>query len=271
MKSLVLLDLDGTLWEREIIPDSALKAIKQAEANGHLIMTNTGRGRSMAWEFLKDIPLSGQVYALGSEAWMNGERIFFYPLGVERAKRIIKTLDDAGYSVIAEGSKTTFINDRSLKDILRYYEDDGSGELPIFARSPRLDTMTDEDYGQAMKITVRWADPKVIDELMEKEGLTFTPFEEKAPNMVNGELHDAQHDKGTAARDIQKALGKPYRVMAFGDSNNDFSMIHSADIGVAMGNATEKLKEEADYVTTDVDKDGLYNAFKYFGLLDPEE
>lgn len=94
MKSLVLLDLDGTLWEREIIPDSALKAIKQAEANGHLIMTNTGRGRSMAWEFLKDIPLSGQVYALGSEAWMNGERIFFYPLGVERAKRIIKTLDD---------------------------------------------------------------------------------------------------------------------------------------------------------------------------------
>ncbi len=272
MKSLVLLDLDGTLWMREIIPDSALEALKQAEANGHLILTSTGRGRSTAWQFLKDVPLSGQVYSVGSEIWMNGKRIFYKPLGGERARRIVETLDQSGASVMAEGSDQTFINQKSFNDILGFYNHDGKGELPIFAKSPLLDTMSDEDYDQVMKVTVRWADPKLVHEIMEREGLSFTPFENSDPeHALHGELSDRHYNKGTAARDILEVLGEPYRVMAFGDSENDLSMIRTADVGVAMGNAVDKLKEEADYITTDIDNDGLYNAFKHFGLLDPQQ
>jgi hydroxymethylpyrimidine pyrophosphatase-like HAD family hydrolase len=36
---------------------------------------------------------------------------------------------------------------------------------------------------------------------------------------------------------------------------------------VAMGNAIDELKARADYVTTDVENDGIYNACKALGLF----
>jgi hydroxymethylpyrimidine pyrophosphatase-like HAD family hydrolase len=44
-------------------------------------------------------------------------------------------------------------------------------------------------------------------------------------------------------------------------------MILTAGIGIAMGNALNTLKQQADYVTTSVDDDGIYNALKHFGLI----
>jgi hydroxymethylpyrimidine pyrophosphatase-like HAD family hydrolase len=38
-------------------------------------------------------------------------------------------------------------------------------------------------------------------------------------------------------------------------------------IGVAMGNATEELKEASDYVTTGINEDGIWNALKHFELI----
>ncbi|MBQ5753927.1 MAG: HAD hydrolase family protein, partial [Alistipes sp.] len=37
---------------------------------------------------------------------------------------------------------------------------------------------------------------------------------------------------------------------------------------VAMGNAIPELKARADYITTDVDKDGIYNACIALGLFE---
>ena len=56
--------------------------------------------------------------------------------------------------------------------------------------------------------------------------------------------------------------------MAFGDGGNDASMIKHAAIGVAMGNANESVKKIADYITDDVDNDGIYKALKHFNILD---
>ena len=44
-------------------------------------------------------------------------------------------------------------------------------------------------------------------------------------------------------------------------------MIRRAGIGVAMGNALDSLKREADYVTSSVDNDGILNALRHFKLL----
>ena len=45
-------------------------------------------------------------------------------------------------------------------------------------------------------------------------------------------------------------------------------MIKHAHIGVAMGNANKEVKEIADYITDDVDNDGVYKALKHFNLID---
>ena len=44
-------------------------------------------------------------------------------------------------------------------------------------------------------------------------------------------------------------------------------MFEYTKISVAMGNAEDDVKKAADYVTDDIDEDGLYNALKYFEII----
>ena len=48
---------------------------------------------------------------------------------------------------------------------------------------------------------------------------------------------------------------------------NDIDMFEFCEIGVAMGNASDEVKSKADYVTSDIDDDGIYNALKHFHIL----
>ena len=54
--------------------------------------------------------------------------------------------------------------------------------------------------------------------------------------------------------------------MACGDSGNDFSLIEKVGLGIAMGNADEKLKEIASYVTSSNEENGVAFAIEKFAL-----
>lgn len=61
---------------------------------------------------------------------------------------------------------------------------------------------------------------------------------------------------------------KQKQTMAFGDGENDIEMLKYVSIGVAMGNASDEVKEAADYVTDSVDNHGIANALRHFELID---
>lgn len=48
---------------------------------------------------------------------------------------------------------------------------------------------------------------------------------------------------------------------------NDLEMIKTVQVGVSMGNGRDALKEAADYVTTHVEEDGIFNALKKLELI----
>lgn len=60
----------------------------------------------------------------------------------------------------------------------------------------------------------------------------------------------------------------PEQIIAFGDGDNDVDMLRFAGIGVAMGNGWDSAKAASDYITADVDSDGIEAALKHFGLID---
>ena len=75
-------------------------------------------------------------------------------------------------------------------------------------------------------------------------------------------------DKAVGIRRIMDRLHADYRdAVVFGDALNDLSMFTDEWTKVAMGNACEELKERADLITDDVDKDGIYNACVKLGLF----
>ncbi len=54
---------------------------------------------------------------------------------------------------------------------------------------------------------------------------------------------------------------------AFGDSANDLEMLAYVAHGIAMGNASKEAKQAAEFVTTDIMKDGIWTGLKYYGLI----
>jgi Cof subfamily protein (haloacid dehalogenase superfamily) len=71
--------------------------------------------------------------------------------------------------------------------------------------------------------------------------------------------------KGKALETLASHLGVPLaEVVAVGDGQNDISLLATAGLAIAMGNAHDELKKIADHVTLDVAQDGLAAAIKKF-------
>ena len=73
--------------------------------------------------------------------------------------------------------------------------------------------------------------------------------------------------KGKALAALASHLGISLdEVMAVGDGPNDVSLLTSAGLAVAMGNAPDDLKSVADYSTLDTEHSGLAAAIRKFLL-----
>ena len=85
---------------------------------------------------------------------------------------------------------------------------------------------------------------------------------------VDIQIFPKRQKRADAMDALFRRLGYGFEnVMSLGDSLLDKRMIELAGIGVAMGNAQEKVKEIADYVTTDIDEDGIRNALQYYNII----
>ena len=65
-------------------------------------------------------------------------------------------------------------------------------------------------------------------------------------------------NKGKAIKELASYLDIPLsKVIAIGDNYNDIEMIKMAGLGIAMGNAPQKVKDAATYITMDNNHDGI--------------
>ncbi len=87
-----------------------------------------------------------------------------------------------------------------------------------------------------------------------------------SPNFV-----DAFPLGGGKARAVARMLRHyeipPEHAICFGDGGNDLEMFGVVGTSIAMGNGNPEVKEFADYVTDDVDHDGIWNACVRLGLI----
>jgi len=71
--------------------------------------------------------------------------------------------------------------------------------------------------------------------------------------------------KGKALQALASHLGVSLtEVIAIGDGTNDISLLTTAGLAIAMGNAPDELKAVANYITLDVDHSGLAAALNQF-------
>ena len=75
-------------------------------------------------------------------------------------------------------------------------------------------------------------------------------------------------DKARSLAVLLQKLGMTKEEMiAIGDGFNDLSMIQYAGLGVAMANAQEIVKENADFITLSNEEDGVAHVVEKFILI----
>jgi hydroxymethylpyrimidine pyrophosphatase-like HAD family hydrolase len=82
------------------------------------------------------------------------------------------------------------------------------------------------------------------------------------------EIGQAGHSKASGIERLCASLGIAKEdTYAFGDSANDVEMLEFVAHGIAMGNGTDVAKNAAEFITTDIHKDGIWNGLKHYGLI----
>lgn len=90
-------------------------------------------------------------------------------------------------------------------------------------------------------------------------------------NFCIGEVSDGTITKKTGIEKILEYYhASKEEAVGIGDSENDIPMFEACGLGIAMGNGTSGIKAKADYITTDILDNGLYNAFVYAGIIDKD-
>ena len=259
---LIFFDIDGTLISdgKMIIPDSAKAAITKARENGHICMINTGRTKCMVGpELAEQLEFDGYLYGCGTMAVYHGKTLFHHCFPMEQSLHIIEGLRRHKVDAILEGCED---------DYCELYEDmhtDFFREYVSCFRTFHFDTYA-KAPGKYDKFYAHVNHAKDMEGFYQefKEELDFIDREKGFYEIVPKGC-----SKATGICHMAELLNIPMEdTVAIGDSNNDYSMLEMAGTSIAMGNSTQTILDMADYVTTDVDKDGIWNALKWLKVID---
>ena len=269
----VFLDVDGTLVNfNGEVPESCIRALTEAQKNGHKMILCTGRQKSQIYpELLQKIKFDGMVASAGAYIELDGEIIFASRPTKEKLDFIIDFFEDNDIPFCLQTAHAIYLRKENFSRICDFMRERGSTEALI--NSVIADTVFTDDPKSCdcVEKIAYYNSPFNIDEVRSILGDYFHVVGYslgKVGNASYGEITFAGINKATGIEKFMGAVGAPISdSIAVGDSENDLEMLEFAGYSVCMGNGYEKAKARADLITTDIDDDGIYNAFVKIGLV----
>ncbi len=253
----IFFDIDGTLlsFNTGRIPESAKQALLLLKDKGIKIFIATGRAKA-EMEVISELYFDGYVSLNGQFCYdKDNRKIFGNALHKDDVKELVNFSTSHQIPCFFVEDNHAYYNVRNS------YVDD-------VERIMGLDRKPLDDVERALENTIYQVSTYVNAE-QEKELLALMPHSTSArwyPSFC-----DIFPKNGSKLLGINEVC-KYYNIsientMAFGDAENDLAMLSGVGLSVAMGNASQEAKNVANYITDDVDSDGIYNALKHFNIL----
>ncbi|HGD1542520.1 TPA: HAD-IIB family hydrolase [Streptococcus agalactiae] len=274
----VFFDIDGTLLnDRKNVQKSTIKAIRNLKDQGILVGLATGRGPSFVQPFLENLGLDFAVTYNGQYIYSRSEIIYTNQLSKTTVYRLIRyagarrreiSLGTAsgllGSGIIGLGTsrlgqivsslvprKWAKAIERSFKHFIRRIKPQNIDSLMIILREPIYQVVLVATEGESERIQKQFPRVKLT---------RSSPYS-----------MDVISEEQSKVKGIER-VGQRYgfdlsEVIAFGDSDNDIEMLSQVGISVAMGNASQQVKENARYTTADNNDDGISKALAHYGLI----
>lgn len=268
MIKLIAIDLDGTLLNenKEITPETK-EALTKAKAKGVKVVLCTGRPLLGMAHFLEELNLKeegdyGITYNGGLvQKTQTGE--------VLSQKTLTKAQIEELYQLTNELQVPLNFIDLVQVYAPPYPENRESLYGGIMKALPMVPTtMAELPEDAEFNKAVIAVDVAILDEAIAKIPVEFTEkYTMMKSHPVLLEVLNKEVDKGRGLAVLCDLLDiKPEEVMALGDEENDLAMIQFAGLGVAMGNATEEVKNVAQFVTKSNHENGVAYAVEKFVL-----
>lgn len=260
-------DIDGTLaWqdpklaqelpegERDLSPypnETVAQAIRTFVANGNKAFICTGRTLSCIHPKLLELPWAGVVCLAGGYAELEGRIVRNAAINPGLLQRLAPYLEQSGEVIRFEG----------IDRVVRMSAD--APETYGYARTVG-DAVTQLEHYNAYKILMS---TPLANRIAQDEELGPLLCLNELELEVT-EISPRECTKRAGIKAVLDALGPDHgTVYGIGDASNDIALMEAVDVGIAMGNAPDFLKEKADYVTDSFDHDGVVTALEHFWLI----
>ncbi len=262
MGKYVFFDIDGTLWDEEcVVPESTKTAIKQLQENGHKAFVCTGRAMGNVNDSQFDeIGFNGFVAACGNHVQMDGEVLYEKNMSYEVVKAIYDTSRLYRLPIIYEGTKFQWLDREGFEgDAYISYIVENLREFAVFLDECNLEDIQANKFSALINENTNY-------EAVKESLAEWFEFLDHGDGII--EAVPKGTSKATGIAWLCEHLGIDKKdTYAIGDSINDLEMLQFVGHGIAMGNASQMAKDVAEYVTTDIHKDGVYQALKHYHLI----
>lgn len=269
---LVVLDLDGTIihpYEAGDISPRVIETINAAQAVGVPVTIGTGRTLVYVRAHINHIGITTPVITtqgamIGDP--VSGAVIDEIDMPLAPARQLAAWIDEIGcvatfYFSDKQGGMHLIQNHTGAdKDFEEYALGKADRIQPFF-----VELFAAPDIGPPIKC-IMINDPRAgtdSEPLLQRKfgpALTVTRTHE-----ILVETTAPGVDKGNGLRHLCQLMGiEPARALVIGDSENDIPMLKAAGYGVAMGNASARLKAVADWIAPDITDDGAAVAMEKF-------
>ena len=256
MYRLLAIDLDGTLLSprpHKQITERTRQALFHAVEAGVTVVIATGQNLAVLQSICGDLPLNGpQIIENGAViADIHSGQIYHHKhIPTQHILPVPRLLRSSGFY-------------RAYHTIHRVYVDQDTPRAREWYRPPVPPVIEIDDLASLYPLPC----VKIVG--IAEETLIRAKRSE-FEHLFEGQLYVTQSafdlieflhpevSKGNALQAIAADLGiAAEEVVAIGDNHNDIGMLRFAGLGVAMGNAHDEVKAEADYVTLSNAEDGV--------------
>lgn len=267
----IIMDIDGTLVNDEkVITPLTKETLLKAQDKGVRLVLASGRPTSGLLKLAEELDMENHhglfVCFNGSKVvdCQNHEILYNHAISVEDSKAVLEHLknfkarpmfDKDEYMYVNDVFDNTIIYKGKPFNVMQY---ESRGNNYILCEKRDLAAFVDFEINKILT----FGDPDYLQahykEMME-------PFKDRLNCMFTSDFYFEYTAKGV---DKAKALDsvlipmgyKKEEMMAFGDAQNDKSMVEYVGLGVAMGNASDELKAVANEITDTNNNDGIAKA-----------
>lgn len=261
MKTIIFFDIDGTLLPpgKNSLEKSTIKAIKKAQEDGISIVACTGRCKEQAKEYIDQAGITSYITSNGQEVICEGKEIYNFEFDTGKKEALFSHIRNNNLHPGYENSYGIYIaQEKNSYDIKEMID-----------KEKLLDTEINSQYiRDGVKQVWAFGDKKDLDNLNLKD-LSSNCYRWSDCSM---QIAPASQSKGKGIqifknyfKDINNI--QQLKTYGFGDSLNDFAMFKEVDIRVAMGNASDELQKEADFIADKSGDSGISKMMIKLGLI----